>query len=207
MSISAVYEAFLTACHKPGCPFCRVEHEADVRHLDRFFYELVNDYAARVQLRASLGFCASHARLAVDEMQGKALGLAILYEDLLRIAQEQLSGKGELSHPAGKCPACVNQAEVRKWLLADLTRHILEPASREALQVSQGLCLPHLRLALEHLRAPDKRKLLVSLEQERLAALRGELAEYIRKNDYRFAGESFGAENSWRRAVKRVVGE
>jgi hypothetical protein len=208
MSISAAYEAFLAACEKDGCPLCRAEHDADLRHLDRFFYQLVNDYGARVQLRASLGFCLDHSKMAMDELQGKALGLAILYEDMLRIAGEQLAQSGELTQPQGKCQACENHADVRKWLLTDLSKHILEETSQTAIKNSQGFCLPHLRLAFEHLRGPEKRAALLTLQRQRIESLRAELLEYIRKNDYRFAGEPFGSErDAWRRAVEMVVGK
>ena len=89
MTTTATYDLFLEACRLDGCPICRVEHDADLRYLDRLFYELVNDYNTRVGLRASLGFCSEHARMAMDEIHGKALGLTIIYDDLLRVALEQ----------------------------------------------------------------------------------------------------------------------
>ena len=86
MTTTATYDLFLEACHLDGCPICRVEHDTDLRYLDRLFYGLVNDYNTRVGLRASLGFCTEHARMAVDEIHGKALGVTIIYDDLLRVA-------------------------------------------------------------------------------------------------------------------------
>ena len=49
----------------------------------------------RERLRKSLGLCHEHAWLAADGMQGNALGLAILYEDIMRVVLEQLNRKRE----------------------------------------------------------------------------------------------------------------
>jgi hypothetical protein len=207
MSHSSTYENFLAACHKDGCPLCRVGHEADVRLLDRFFYEQVNDYYVRTKLRASLGFCADHARVAMDEMQGKALGLAIVYDDMLRLSLEQMGQRGGIQPQPGKCLVCENRLDGEKWVLSDLAKHILEESTRSALQTSSGFCIPHLRLALEHLRAPEKRNILLEIQREKMEGLRAELAEYIRKNDFRFIDEAPGSEkDSWRRAVEMLVG-
>ena len=203
MSTTATYDDFLEACPQEGCPVCRLEHAADLRYLDRLFYEQVNDFAVRQQLRASQGFCVEHARMATDEMQGKALGLAIIFDDLLRLALEDLTGQRAGFHVSKKCPACENREETTGRVFAELSKNILQADMLAAFQSSQGLCFGHLRQALEHLRIPEKRKVLISAQREIMAKLRAELAEYIRKNDYRFAGESFGEErDSWRRAVK-----
>jgi len=203
MSTTATYDAFLEACAQEGCPICQLEHAADARYLDRLLYELVNDYAIRQQLRASLGFCPEHARMATDEMQGKALGLAIIYDDLLRLVLEELAGPRIALNPSRKCPACDNRDETTSRALAELSKNILQPSMLRAFQSSQGLCLGHLRQALEHLRAPEKRSALLGAQRAIMEKLRLELAEYIRKNDYRFVGETFGAErDSWRRAVR-----
>jgi hypothetical protein len=197
------YDAFMAACQQEGCPFCRVEHEADLCLLDRLFYELVIDLGVRVRLRASLGFCEEHARMAVEEIQGKALGLTIIYDDLLRVAMEQLEARQTILKPEKKCLACENQAEMTGYLLAELSKHILEPPMQAALKNSQGLCLAHLRQSLEHLRGSDKRNALIGIQRGIMEKLRAELAEYIRKNDYRFAGEEFGTErDAWKRAVR-----
>jgi len=48
---------------------------------------------------------------------------------------------------------------------------------------------------------------LIAIHREKLEALHTELAELIRKNDYRFMKEGFGKEgDSWLRAVAMMVG-
>ncbi|MBI3763863.1 MAG: hypothetical protein HY260_18620, partial [Chloroflexi bacterium] len=71
-----------------------------------------------------------------------------------------------------------------------------------------GLCLAHLRRALELTRSESAFETLVTLERERLTAFLAELDEFLRKNDYRFRDEGFGPEgNSWRRAIAWIVGQ
>ena len=201
---TATYDALREACLMDGCPICRLEHDADVRYLDRLLYEQVNDYKVRLQLRASLGFCSEHALMAMDEVQGKALGLAIIYDDLLRVALEQLDTRQTVLKTLKTCPACENRHEMTGRVLAELSKTILLPAMQAALTASQGLCFSHLQQALEHVRDPEKRKTLISLQREIMEKLRVELAEYIRKNDYRFTGEPFGPEGDARRRAVRL---
>lgn len=202
MLSNATYDALREACLLEGCPICRLEHDADFRYLDRLLYEQVNDYKVRLQLRASLGFCSDHALMAMEELQGKALGLAIIYDDLLRVVLEQLDTRQIVLKSVKTCPACENRREMTGRVLTELSKTILQPAMQTALKASQGLCFGHLQQVLDHVRVPEKRKTLISLQREIMEKLRVELAEYIRKNDYRFTGEPFGPErDAWRRAV------
>src|SRR5512133_2100583 len=193
MTTTATYDLFTEACRQEGCPICRVEHDADLRYLDRLFYELVNDYNTRVGLRASLGFCNEHAHMAMDEIHGKALGLTIIYDDLLRVVLEQISSNGNIKKNEKKCPACENRDEMTGRVFLDLSKYIDAPLL-EAFRNSQGLCIGHLRQALENIRSSEKRNALLNAQSDIMQALRGELAEFIRKNDYRYTGEGFGGE-------------
>jgi hypothetical protein len=78
----------------------------------------------------------------------------------------------------------------------------------QALQASDGLCLAHLRLALEHVRDQSASDQLLLIHREKLENLRSELSEFIRKNDYQAMKEGFGREgDAWLRAVGMVVGK
>jgi len=203
MTQTAIYDDLLEACQQEGCPLCRLEHAADLRYLERLFYAQVNDYTTRQQLRASLGFCVPHAELALSEVKGQALGLAIIYDDLLRLVVEQIDKNNTLLTAEKKCPACENRDENNTRVLSDLSKHILSEAMQTSLRNSAGLCLGHLRQALAAMREPAKRAALLKLQREIMLQLRVELAEYIRKNDYRFMGEPPGAErDAWIRAVR-----
>jgi hypothetical protein len=69
------------------------------------------------------------------------------------------------------------------------------------------LCLPHLRKAIETCRDSTRRDLILRIHRDTFRRLLAELDEYVRKNDYRFSGETHGAErDAWRRAVYVVHG-
>ena len=224
----------LEACREPGCPVCRLEQRSVERYLDSQFYESVNNPAWRDRLRASLGFCHEHAWLAVDKRLGDALGFAIIYRDvingiltrledgvpsrasrrsmaLLRRIPEQVRTIVETMlyalTPQKHCPACQHRDEVTRINISELVKELETPEMAGALQASDGLCVPHLRLALEQVKNVSACETLLAIHREKLESLRAELAEFIRKNDYQFIEEGFGKEgDSWLRAVSMIAG-
>jgi len=109
-----------------------------------------------------------------------------------------------------QCPACQRQDEAEKLALKSLT-DALEKQDEDmklALLKSDGLCLSHLRRALEVVRNREAFDLLVTVTEEQLSALIQDLDEFIRKNDHRFRDEKFSEQErgSWRRALQRVAG-
>ncbi len=206
-AITANYTAFIEACNQPGCPLCRIEHDYVLRYISGIFYEQVNDFNLRDRLRDSLGFCREHAYFAVDELPGNALGIAIIYQDLIKFATHHLNDSRTASSPKRRCPACEQRDLSMMRTLSELAKHIDDEAMTSAFKKSDGLCLFHMRHALKHTRIPTKRALLLSIEESILNKLRADLAEFVRKNDYRFASETFGPEkDAWRRAVGVVAG-
>jgi hypothetical protein len=207
MPPSATYNAFVEACNEPGCPICRVEHDAALRYIGSLFYEQVNDFNMRERLRASLGFCRQHAHLTVEELQGNALGIALIYQDMIKVAIHHLDDRKGSPAPVRKCPACEQRDLTMMRTLSELSKNVQDETVTAALKKSEGLCLFHLRHTLRHMRMPEKRNLVISIQREIMGRLRAELGEFIRKNDYRFSKESFGPErDSWKRAVSMVSG-
>ena len=224
----------LEACREPGCPVCRLEQRSLERYLDNQLYENVNTPAWRDQLRASLGFCHEHAWLAVDQRLGDALGFAIIYRDiingiltrledgvphrtsrrsmaLLRRIPEQVRNIVQRMlyalTPQKACPACQHRDEVTRINISVLVKELEKPEMADALQASDGLCVPHLRLALEHVKNVSACEKLLVIHREKLESLKAELTEFIRKNDYQFIAEGFGKEgDAWLRAVGLMVG-
>jgi hypothetical protein len=205
------------------------------RYLDNQFYENVNSPKWRDRLRASLGFCREHAWLAVDKRLGDPLGFSIIYRDIAssilnhldantrraRLPRGWTSLPGRVPEqarraieqmlfaitPRKRCPICEHRDETRRNILSALVEALSSTEMFQALQSSDGLCLPHLQLALEHVRDPSDVERLRTIQRDRLESLRAELDEFIRKNDYRFAEEGFGREgDAWLRAVALVVG-
>jgi hypothetical protein len=224
----------LEACRKPGCPVCRLEQRSVERYLDNQFYENVNSTELRDWLRASLGFCYEHTWLAVDQRLGDALGFSIIYHDvinaILRRLEDRVPSRASRRWtavltqlpekmrkrvermlyaltPQKRCPACQHRDEMTHMIISGLVKELETPEMVDALLASDGLCLRHLKQALEHVKDVSVCERLLSIHREKLESLRVELTEFIRKNDYQFMAEGFGKEgNAWLRAVGMLLG-
>lgn len=233
MTNSTAYK-LIEACREPGCPVCRLEQQGVERYLDNHFYENVNSPAWRARLRLSLGFCHEHAWLGVNQRLGDALGYTIIYHDLINTILNQLNEEPPAQAPHGwaallgqipeqtrtliekmlsaltprkACPACERRDDVTRTVLPVLAKGIHTPEIAEALNASEGLCLPHLRKLLEYVRDHSACETLLAIQRTKLTHLRAELAEFIRKNDYQVIQEGFGAEgDAWLRAVSMITG-
>jgi hypothetical protein len=211
-----------------------VEQGAVERYISSLLYESVNDIQVRERLRASMGFCREHARLAVEKNLGNALGFAIIYQDvinntlkqlgndivppntrrwstLLKRIPEQVSETVQkvlyVLTPQKHCMVCQQRDRTLHVIISSLIENLHDAEMINALQASDGLCIHHLKKTFESVSDLGTCDLLLSIHREKLESLRGELAEYIRKNDYRFKDEGIGAEgDSWRRAIGKVIG-
>lgn len=215
----------LEACREPGCPVCRMEQRSVERYLDNHFYENVNSPKWRDKLRASLGFCHEHAWLAVNKRLGDALGFSIIYRDVVNHVLSDLDRVGtvrpqrgaggrnliesliKVIRPHKRCPACEHRDETTRGTLSILLEGLKSTEMIDALQASHGLCLPHLRQALEHARETTHSETLIDLHRRKLERLRSELDEFIRKNDYQLIERGFGEErDAWLRTIAMVTG-
>lgn len=228
---TSLFFDLLDAFGEAGCPVCRLSQRAVGRYLDSLSYEYVNDPGERAQLRAARGFCNRHAWQWWDE-QVDRLGVAIVYLDVLTtigrlLEQAQpaapsplmqhltgalgLSGNGDDRAaagllPAGECPACREQAAAEGRLLDTLLGHLGEPDFHAAYTGSAGLCLPHLVQTFERGHGAAVAAVL-TVERRRLAGLRGELEEYLRKQRHEHRHEPRGVEQTApRRAMLAVAG-
>jgi hypothetical protein len=121
----------------------------------------------RERLRASLGFCRVHARMAVDKNLANALGFAIIYQDVINNILKQWKGDSELPRtrrwstllqrvpeqigelvqrvlytltPQKHCVACQQRDRTIHLVLSSLMEGLQEPEMQEALRMSEGLC-------------------------------------------------------------------
>jgi len=213
-----------------------LEQQSVERYLDNQFYENVNSPKWRDALRASLGFCHEHAWLSVNQRLGDALGYSIIYRDIINSLLNQFDDQTGLAHtarrrtsllrqlpeparnriekiltaltPRKRCPVCEQRDHATRNLISVLVEELDTPEMILALQASEGLCLPHLRLTLEHVRDASASEQLLNIQREKLEVLRTELAEFIRKNDYQAVKEGFGKEgDAWLRAMGMIVGK
>ena len=204
------YHDVSEALAQSGCCMCRLAGSAVRRYLESLLWEFVNDPGVREELRAARGFCREHSWQV--QAMGSPLGVAILWRDLLtqEVVELQRPGaelKRRRAAPQRKCPACAQRDEAEQRFLETLLEHLEAGELRGEYTGSSGLCLPHLERALRS--APRQAYcFLVEAESEKLNRLLGELSEIIRKNDYRFREEPWGAErDAWMRATGKLKGE
>lgn len=214
------YFNLLESLAEPGCGLCRLGHKAIDRFFDNMLYEYVNDPGTQEMMTAAHGLCASHSELLLG-YRG-ALGVAILYNAVLRRLETELppqdsdstparrffAGRADApSIPSAPCPACVTRDEAALRAIREFDAHCTEPELVAAWQSGDGFCLPHLNQALSKMGRPAQ-ALVVARQREVWARLRVDLEEFIRKNDYRFQGEDFtdGERRSWQDAVRSTAG-
>jgi hypothetical protein len=204
------YHDVSEALAQSGCCICRLADDAVRRYLGSLLWESVNDPGVREKLRGARGFCREHS-WQVQSM-GSPMSVAILWRDLLTQEVTELRRPGaELRRrrpaPQRKCPACAQRDEAEQRFLETLLEHLEVGGLRGEYTDSWGLCLPHIEGALRS--APRQAYgFLVEAESEKLNRLLGELSEIIRKNDYRFRDEPWGAErDAWVRATGKLKGE
>jgi hypothetical protein len=179
----------------PGCPLCNAEV-----------------VAARSALEGAASdaddLCFDHTWLLVHLVRTRAIplaqattvldGMAARWRD--RLAATSANGRGLRT-----CPVCVAVHKAAGTIGRELLDRIEDEHVQEAVARSGGVCLPHLRrlLSVQYGNLPA----LVAIERAVAEALLGELDEFIRKHDYRFANEAKGDEGtSWYRAIRLLAG-
>lgn len=225
--MTSPHHDFLEALDEEGCPICRLALRSVVRWLHTLSYECVNDVPTRDRLRAARGFCPRHAWQLITEARNP-FGAGIIYHDITGATCELLASsgggggrglggllgnRGRGLPPAGRlapqveCPACEEQRLAEERYLTVCLEQMGNQQFRARYEQSEGICLPHLRQALARNGQGERLATLVAVELEKLAALRAELAEYVRKNDYRFQYEPKGEEQlAPQRAIRKFGG-
>jgi hypothetical protein len=168
------------------------------------------------------GFCTRHFRMAkqIEEQTWPAggIGMAILCEDLLRVADFNLQSSRSLSRnpkfplrnrrgdhpflPGQSCIFCNDTLDKERFLLEVLEELVDEREFAEPLS-KHGLCVRHTQLTREIWIDETKRAKLFAELRKRLGDLSADLREFIRKHDYQFRHEPPGPEAN---AVERTMG-
>ncbi len=218
------------ACYKPGCPACRVEQNYTRSYLRHLFHESVNDIGVRKVLRLSKGFCPEHGWLAVNENLAGPLGVALIYKDVINTTVHQLKKGLNTTTPIRKdylgifpnpqlrkasqalsamarCPACQRQETMRAIIISSIVEKESVKRILGALTESDGLCFLHLQLVLREVKDSETGNQVIKIHLDKYGTIRDDLAEIIRKNDYRFSDEGAGKEaDAWIRAMEIGTG-
>lgn len=209
------------------CAVCALLRRSLRRYIDGICYEGVGDERTRAVIRAARGFCPEHGRIL--RAARDALGAAIIHRDVLSTLMRQLADahvapptlEGMLRravrrnrHGAASlaaeqpCPACIYLREQDEVYGSALVRHVADGSITGALRDSAGLCVPHLKDALNRVADSQTFERLRDAQLAVWQRLADELDEFIRKQDYRFQAERSGPEgDSWLRAIGLVSGE
>ncbi len=199
-----VYYDLRAALQDGTCSVCDLVAQATARRLRFLFHECITDPGVRMELRASLGFCPRHASAAVQ--QGHALGIAMIYQDVVNQARSRLSTSNAKSPARSSCPECVSEREDETRYVRALANDLIDAEMQAAYAAGPGLCLRHLDMALAQSRA-QVRAFLCMQEETKLGRLAWELGEFIRKSDFNHSHESMADErDSWLRALTKIAG-
>jgi Family of unknown function (DUF6062) len=223
----------LEACARRGCLVCRCLGEDSARHLAALLHEHVTDPEVRAALRASHGLCNWHAGM-LQELPGAAFGAAIVSADLLareraraealgRAASRRRSrltalrrwlGSGEPAPSSARrprrCLVCDGIAAAESRYLDALLGLVDDPRFEDAFGQSDGVCVPHLTMLVDHERgigAAAAVARFVVLAAARWRRLEAALERFIAKHDYRARAPFTDEEGrAWRLALEMLAG-
>jgi hypothetical protein len=165
-----IFDADLdSARRKPGCALCRLVQEHDHHSMHSFLWEYCTDPYIGMSISKSWGFCPSHTwSLAVLEHEriGDGLGIAIVYQALLRQLRRSLSpghqpGKQSIPSmlPSGpevgsaNCRFCQAAQREESLFLSRLVKRFQQvmgnDGERDWSPFHTTLCLPHIHQLLQ----------------------------------------------------------
>ena len=173
-----------------GCAVCVLTHQDTFSFLAKQVYAWSTDEAAGLSLAAQGGFCTQHAADVLDIASG--VGVASIYDRFLREAlvvldewakQEKRDPvplpNSRLLHP--DCPVCVCRRESESRRITELLSRLEEAGFKRCYESSRGLCLPHMRLALEKAESGEMRMFLLTAQLAQVQRLQADLASSKRK--------------------------
>jgi len=195
------YFRLLEAAKQPGCSLCRLISGDIRRHLDYLLYEYVNDVGFRYEWRQNKGFCHRHSWMLAESADG--LGLSILYLDLLKSHGQKL-----LPLPLGQsCSVCIMERNSLKSYVNTLIQYWPDPGFIKTIEESEGLCLPHLRVAKQIIHKAEIYEKLEKISLNSLAQLSSDLELLIDSFDYQHsAPDNDRVKLAWRRAIEKIAG-
>ncbi len=224
------YFELVDAQSMSGCPVCRLAYKQTDRYLDGILYEAVLDPDVRTKLKNSLGFCREHTDMLRGK-PGRALGIALIYRDIIRSVAEAVTGARHRSSggpsllsrwlPGSReeqpvvrrlratepCPACKVAEKAEARVVQLLIAHLGEEKLYQAYAQGEGLCLEHLVRAIAQTPNQEILDRLLQPQGKRYLKMLTDLDEYIRKRDHRFRSEKYGEEGDvWLRAMNAIVG-
>jgi hypothetical protein len=169
-----------------GCLFCTYEQHQARRYLLGIANDGINDPPLRIRLRNKGGFCGRHTQEFVEE--ARVLSSAILLEAMLSHRLERAHfGKRPI---VVNCEACEVERKTRDNLAKSIRRSRADATFLEYVFQAE-LCVGHLELVCHQLPKQVRYRFVDKHYQ-----LLQNLAEVIRKHDYRFVSEGISEEET-----------
>lgn len=176
-----------------GCLFCAYEHHQAKRYLEGIANDGINDPPLRIRLRNKGGFCGRHTKEFVEK--ARVLSSAILLEAMLSYRLERSRfGKRPV---VIDCEACEVEKKTRDNLAKSIKRSREDKMFLDYLFQAE-LCVGHLELVCHQLPEPSRHRFVDKHYQ-----LLQNLAEVIRKHDYRFVAEGINEEET--KSIKEAL--
>lgn len=155
-------------------------------------------------------------RLVGNELKqlplGQRVSLALKGWWQKMVSNEPSSASGNYLAPRGMCPVCALQAQASLNTLDALFEELQDPQDPlwHAYQESDGICLAHLRIGLNHLSGqyPEAAKRIAGDASQRLLRQSQDMLEYIRKNNWEYREERITSEENiaWRKTLTFFTG-
>jgi ribosome biogenesis GTPase A len=199
------------------CPVCAYQTQALFDFFVQTQHKLANGENARLLLAKERGFCARHTWQfeQIASPQTISEGYAPLIESVAGQLRRLAGWDGPAAAAAmvdlfpneASCPACRLLRQAEAAALKQLLSQLSTAQGRERYRRSAGLCLPHLRAALELLHNGEASYLLEAHVQ-RLEELAEDMRSFVLKREaLRRDLCNSEEETAWRRALIQVAGE
>jgi hypothetical protein len=193
----AALDRFRESLQIGRCPFCFLQSMFGWEHLTALLGESSMDPLARLEMRASSGFCSPHAWRALE--RGDQLGVAVTYGDLLNVDAAKLGKKSWFARKK-PCPVCKIEKDIALTYAKRFIHWWKEvPEFRAVVREKGALCLPHMESVLERAGNGKVGREIKATFLEGLTALEKDVATELA--DQTTIGKA------WKEAVRRVAGD
>jgi len=209
-----------------GCIICTAVRASERKSIHSFLYEGMMSPGVRQDFLRKGGFCSRHFWLAKeieeDSWQAGGIGLAILCEDLLRLASATFEKhidpsrqkKRTIALPTAPtkatigapCIFCEENATRESYLIEVLEELLEEPPFRRPFG-DDRLCVTHGQIAVTNWKIEGNRRWIASAVHRRTVVLAEEVRKFIDKHDYQRKGElAVKDDDAVQRAMRMLVG-
>ena len=207
----------------PGCPICWEAERSRRHYLRSLLREHKGSEGVWASLRRNWGLCLPHTRglLAEETRTVRGFSAATLYCWLTDALLEEAARDGsrrrwrsrsrfrDLVEPRGGCLACRQLGAYERAAIGGLVGTLASgepPSVMTAYVGGPGLCLPHLRVALDLTDHPGTADLLREQVLKRLRALSDELEVFLAAHTPGGPDQGRADFDVWLRAAEQFAG-